>query len=118
MSEKTYLIKSTINSILNIIAITDKNGKALTSDYELSKSLKLSRTTVIEAVNYLCDMEIIQRNKTGKKIVRSPVITDYFDLKSYKPTKESQIEAYFLNLIMTGNLMPGDNVRKRILKTL
>jgi DNA-binding GntR family transcriptional regulator len=108
MNEKTYLIKLTINSILKIIVTAEKNGTELFSDNELCKILKVGRTSVSEAISYLCDEQIIERKKNGKTILRLPQDSDYFDLDSCKPTKQCQIEAFFLNLIMSGDLMPGD----------
>lgn len=108
MNEKTYLIKLTINGLLGIIATANNNGSDLLSDNELCKALKVGRTTVAEAISYLCDEQIIERKKNGKTILRLPQDSDYFELESCNPTKQSQIEAFFLNLIMSGELMPGD----------
>lgn len=108
MNEKTYLIKLTINGLLGIIATANNNGSDLLSDNELCKALKVGRTTVAEAISYLCDEQIIERKKNGKTILRLPQDSDYFELDSCNPTKQSQIEAFFLNLIMSGELMPGD----------
>lgn len=108
MNEKTYLMKSTINSILDLIVATKQNGTELASFNVLCSQLKVSRTTVTEAICYLRELHIIDPKKNGKTILRMPNSSDYFDLESCKPSKEVEIEEFFLDLIMSGNLMPGD----------
>lgn len=63
MNKKTYLIKSTINNILNLIVTIQKSGSDLISNKELSKQFNVSRTTIIEAISYLCEKQIIERKK-------------------------------------------------------
>lgn len=106
--EKTYLIKKTINNILNLIVVAQKEGTYLANDIMLAKSLNVSRTTIREALGYLCDNNIIKRTPRSKAILRLPQDSDYFDLDNCAPSKSSKFKTYFLNLLKSGELRPGD----------
>lgn len=108
MSKKTYLIKKTINSILKLVDELKDEQVIIPNDIELTKLLSISRTTVRVAVEHLCETGIIKRDGPAKIVLRQPTKTDYFDIENTNSTKDVQIEKYFLNLIHTGKLLPGD----------
>lgn len=108
MSTKTYLIKKTINSILTLVDELDDGQRIIPNDIELTKLLNISRTTVRVAVEHLCESGVIKRDGPAKVVLRQPTAEDYFDIKNTNSTKDVQIEKYFLNLIHTGKLLPGD----------
>jgi DNA-binding GntR family transcriptional regulator len=108
MVQRTYLFKSTVNNILDSIANSLSNNTSVLNDIALAKFFNVSRSTVREAVSYLLDEEIIQRSGRDKIILRAPEEVDYFTLDVKDLTKEKQIEVFFLNLLMSGELMPGD----------
>lgn len=108
INEKTYLIKLTINNILNLVVTAEEKSTYLMTDNELAKLLEVSRTTIREALQYLCDKQIIERTKQGKTILRTPTADDFYDIDSCEPSKDSQIETFFMNLLMSGELKPGD----------
>ena len=108
MSDKTYLFKHSINSMLKLIVELPDGHNIMPNDIELTKLLSISRTTVRACVDYLCETGIVKRDGPNKVVLRSPVKQDYYDIKNKNSTKDVQIEKYFLNLINTGQLLPGD----------
>ncbi|MFQ3277987.1 MAG: DNA-binding GntR family transcriptional regulator, partial [Colwellia sp.] len=108
VSKKTYLIKKNINSILKLIDDLNDDQVIIPNDIELTKLLHISRTTVRVAIEHLCDTGIIKRDGAHKVVLRTPTAQDYFDIKNSNSTKDVQIEKYFLNLIHTSKILPGD----------
>jgi len=108
MSNKTYLFKKSINGLLNLITKLPVDQNVMASDVKLIKLLNVSRTTVRSCVEYLIEQGIIKRDGIDKVVLRQPVSEDFFDIKAENSTKDIQIEKYFLNLINTGKLLPGD----------
>jgi len=108
LSNKTYLFKQSINRMLELIAKLPKDQNVMANDIELTRLLNISRTTVRSCVEYLCEQGIVKRDGPKKVVLRQPQQDDYFDIKDKNSTKDIQIEKYFLNLINTGQLLPGD----------
>ncbi|WOH38125.1 FCD domain-containing protein [Thalassotalea fonticola] len=108
MSKKTYLFKQSINSMLKLIVDLPDGVDIMPNDIELTKLLSISRTTVRVCVEHLCEAGIIKRDGPNKVVLRQPVATDYYNIENKNSTKDVQIEKYFLNLIHTGKLLPGD----------
>ncbi len=108
MSEKTFLIKKSVNHILKLINNLNDNENVIPNDIELTKLLNISRTTVRVAVEHLCESGLIKREGPHKIVLRQPEDSDYFDIKNTNSSKDVQIEKFFLNLIHTGQLLPGD----------
>lgn len=107
MRERTYLVKSTINLTLDLVVKALNDNTCLLNDIELAKLFKISRSTIREVVSYLLNNKIIERLGKHKIILRAPEEVDYFSLEVTDVSKERQIEIFFLNLIMSGELMPG-----------
>lgn len=107
MSEKTYLFQKSINQILDHIASLPKGETIMANDIQLTKLLSISRTTVRACVEHLCEIGMIKRDGPNKLVLRQPNESDFFDIKDKISTKDVQIEKYFLNLINTGQLLPG-----------
>ncbi|WP_019028958.1 GntR family transcriptional regulator [Colwellia piezophila] len=107
-TDRTYLIKSTINNLLNLIVMAEKNGSNLISDIKLCKLFNVSRSTIREVIFWLCDEQIIQRTKKYKIILRQPKACDYFYLDNNERSKYDRIETFFINQLMSGDLLPGD----------
>ncbi|MCP3675431.1 MAG: GntR family transcriptional regulator [Gammaproteobacteria bacterium] len=78
------------------------------NDIELTRLLNISRTTVRACVDHLIEMDIIKRDGPSKVVLRQPTEDDYFEISDQESTKEIVIEKYFLDLINTGKLLPGD----------
>lgn len=97
-----------INNILTLISKLDDTENVIPNDIELTKLLSISRTTVRVAVEHLCEAGIIKREGPHKIVLRQPTESDFFDIKNTNSSKDVQIEKYFLNLIHTGKLLPGD----------
>lgn len=110
MKPKTYLVKLTINNILDGITNAIKDNTYLLSDSALAESFNVSRATIRVAIAYLIDMKIIRRSAQHKIILRRPQKADYFVLDLEDSTKEIQIEKFFLKLIMSEKLKPGDRI--------
>ncbi|WNC72812.1 GntR family transcriptional regulator [Thalassotalea psychrophila] len=108
MSGKTYLFKQSINQMLQHISALPANQNIMANDIELTKLLSISRTTVRACVEHLCEQGIVERDGANKVVLRQPIEGDYFDIKDKNSTKDIQIEKYFLSLINTGKLLPGD----------
>lgn len=108
MNNKTYLFKQSINRILQLIIDLPSGVSVMANDVELTKLLNISRTTVRSCVEHLCEEGIVRRDGQNKVVLRPPQETDFFDIKDTNSTKDIQIEKYFLNLINTGQLLPGD----------
>ena len=79
----------------------------MANDIQLTKLLSISRTTVRACVEHLCEIGMIKRDGPNKLVLRQPNESDFFDIKDKISTKDVQIEKYFLNLINTGQLLPG-----------
>ncbi len=108
MADMSYLVQQTINKLLALIENVSIETGHLPNDLTLSRDLGVSRTTVRAATAYLCDREILKRDGSLKIILRAPRQSDYFDLSNEPSTKEEQFEKYFLSLISSGKLLPGD----------
>ncbi|MEH6605505.1 MAG: GntR family transcriptional regulator [Pseudomonadales bacterium] len=108
MSKLSYLVQKATNETLDIIVNNYPGTKLLPNDLSLSKSLGVSRTTVRNVLDQLQSVDIIEKAGTSKKILRKPRKTDYFDLRNEPSSKEELIETFFLDLINTGKLLPGD----------
>jgi len=108
MSNKTYLIKNTINGMLKLINDLPNGQIIMQNDIELTKLLNVSRTTVRACVDHLIKAGIIEREGPSKVVLRQPSKEDYFEVSDAESSKEVVIESYFLDLINTGKLLPGD----------
>jgi DNA-binding GntR family transcriptional regulator len=94
--------------MLQLIIDLPDDQNIMANDIELTKLLSISRTTVRSCVEYLIEEGIVKREASNKIVLRQPEPTDFFDIKDKNSTKDIQIEKYFLNLINTGQLLPGD----------
>ncbi len=108
MSDKTYLFKQSINRMLQLIDALPDGQNIMANDIELTKSLSISRTTVRGCVEHLCATGLIKRDGPNKVVLRKTSPNDFYDIKDKNSTKDVQIEKYFLDLINTGKLLPGD----------
>jgi DNA-binding GntR family transcriptional regulator len=108
VSNKTYLFKQSINSMLKMVVDLPEGQHIMANDIELTKSLGISRTTVRACVEHLIEAGLIKRDGPHKVVLRQPFKKEYFDIENKNSTKDEQIEKYFLNLINTGQLLPGD----------
>ncbi|MFT5004374.1 MAG: DNA-binding GntR family transcriptional regulator, partial [Flavobacteriales bacterium] len=80
----------------------------MANDIELTKLLNISRTTVRAYVERLCETGLIKRDGPNKVVLGKTSADDFYDIKDKNSTKDVQIEKYFLELINTGQLLPGD----------
>ncbi|MGJ8691427.1 MAG: FCD domain-containing protein [Thalassotalea sp.] len=108
MNNKTYLFKQSINRMLELIIGLPDGQNVMANDIELTKLLSISRTTVRSCVEHLIEQGIVKRDGSNKIILRQPEANDFFDIKDKNSSKDIQIEKYFMNLINTGQLLPGD----------
>ncbi|MDU0355425.1 GntR family transcriptional regulator [Paraglaciecola aquimarina] len=108
MSSKTYLFKHSVNRMLTLINALPDEERRMANDIELTKLLSISRTTVRSCVEYLVAQGIVKREGPNKIVIRQATDSDFFDIKDKNSSKDIQIEKYFLNLINTGQLLPGD----------
>lgn len=77
-------------------------------DNTLAKKFNVSRTTIRTALKELEKKGVVEINDNQKRVIRTPVDTDYFDTSNSVSSKEEIIETYFLDLINHGKLLPGD----------
>lgn len=108
MAVLSYLIQHTCNKMLELIEKSLAEDSSLPNDLALSRSFDVSRTTIRTVVEHLITIGLIERDGTKKRILRTPDSRDYFDIKDEPASKEKQFEQFFLNLIHTGKLQPGD----------
>lgn len=108
MTELSYLLQQSTNKLLDLIKDAAPGNAQLPNDFALSRDLGISRTTVRTAITHLCDKGILKREGNLKIVLRAPRPADYFDISNEPSTKEEQFEKYFLSLISSGKLMPGD----------
>lgn len=108
MAKMSYLIQKTTNNTLDLIAKSLKDDKPLPNDLALSRTLDVSRTSIRIVIEHLCHEGILRREGSSKHILRTPEEKDYFDISNEPSTKEEQFEKFFLSLINTGKLQPGD----------
>ncbi len=94
--------------MLQLIIELPAGENVMANDIELTKLLNISRTTVRSCVEYLNEQGIVKREGPNKIVLRQPEEADFFDIKNKNSSKDIQIEKYFLNLINTGQLVPGD----------
>jgi DNA-binding GntR family transcriptional regulator len=94
--------------MLQHIADLPSEQDIMANDIELTKLLSISRTTVRACVEHLCDIGLIKRDGPNKLVLRKISPNDFYDIKDKNSTKDVQIEKYFLDLINTGKLLPGD----------
>jgi len=94
--------------MLQHIADLPSGENIMANDIELTKLLSISRTTVRACVEHLCESGIDKREGPNKVVLRQPTQEDFFNIKNKNSTKDVQIEKYFLDLINTGKLLPGD----------
>jgi DNA-binding GntR family transcriptional regulator len=94
--------------MLDLIANLPDGQNIMPNDIELTKLLSISRTTVRACIEDLCTAQIVKRDGANKIVLRQPTPGDYFDIQDKDSTKDVQIEKYFLGLINTGQLLPGD----------
>jgi len=94
--------------MLKLIIDLPDGQNIMANDIELTKLLAISRTTVRSCIEHLCEHGIVKRDGPNKMVLRHPEEKDFFDIKDKNSTKDIQIEKYFLNLINTGQLLPGD----------
>jgi GntR family transcriptional regulator, transcriptional activator for L-galactonate catabolism len=94
--------------MLEVIENLPKEENIMPNDIALTKMLNISRTTVRACIEELCDAQVIKRDGVNKVVLRQPNKEDYYDIKDKVSTKDAQIEKYFLGLINTGKLLPGD----------
>lgn len=115
MKKHTYLFKESVNKLLSLIETLPLQQNEAPNDIELTKLLNISRNTVRKCVDYVCQLGVIERNGSQKLILRRPTEADYLELSEDNAPKDEQIERYFLNLIHTGQLTPGDRFSERSL---
>ena len=108
VNDKTYLFKQSSNRMLQHIIDLPSGQNIMANDIELTKLLSISRTTVRSCIKHLCEAEIIKRDGPNKVVLRQPIQIDFFNIENKSSTKDVQIEKYFLDLINTGKLLPGD----------
>lgn len=108
MSELSYLLQQSANKLLDLIKNAAPDAQQLPNDFSLSRELGVSRTTVRTAIAHLCDKGVLKREGNSKLILRSPKPSDYFDISNEPSSKEEQFEKFFLSLISSGKLLPGD----------
>lgn len=94
--------------MLTLIVNLADGQNVMANDIELTKLLNISRTTVRSCVEHLIEQGIVKRDGPNKVVLRKPEDDDFFDIKDKNSTKDIQIEKHFLNLINTGQLLPGD----------
>jgi GntR family transcriptional regulator, transcriptional activator for L-galactonate catabolism len=104
----SYLIQQTTNRMLDLITDSRKSNTPLPNDLALSRDFDVSRTSIRTVIDYLCEHKILKREGNQKLILRLPKTQDYFDISNESSTKEEQFEKFFLSLINTGKLLPGD----------
>jgi len=94
--------------MLKHISDLPEGQNIMANDIELTKLLSISRTTVRTCIEHLCEIKLIKRDGPNKVVLRQAVPEDYFDITDKNSTKDVQIEKFFLGLINTGQLLPGD----------
>lgn len=94
--------------MLKMVVDLPEGQNIMANDIELTKALGISRTTVRACVEHLIEIGLIKRDGPHKVVLRQPLKKEYFDIENKNSTKDEQIEKYFLNLINTGQLLPGD----------
>jgi len=104
----SHLIQETVNGILKSISDFDTSNPVVLKDNTLAKKLNVSRTTIRTALTELESIGIIVIDGSKKTVSRRPTEADYFDTSNSVASKEEIIEAYFLDLINHGKLLPGD----------
>jgi len=94
--------------MLKLIDKLPVGNNSMPNDIELTRLLNVSRTTVRVCVDHLIDAGIIKREGPLKVVMKQPVEDDYYEISDSESSKEIVIEKYFLALINTGKLLPGD----------
>ncbi|GGY75198.1 GntR family transcriptional regulator [Cellvibrio zantedeschiae] len=108
MTDLSYLLQESTNKLLDLVKNAAPDMPHLPNDFALSQVIGVSRTTVRTAVTHLCEKGVLKREGNVKTILRAPEPADYFDISNEPSTKEEQFEKYFLSLISSGKLLPGD----------
>lgn len=104
----SYLVQQTCNRLLDLISEIAPQQQKLPNDLSLSQQLDVSRTTIRKSLERLQEIGLIEAQGSSKRICREPQRGDYFDLSKEPSSKEALIETYFLSLISSGRLLPGD----------
>ncbi|MEW5250074.1 GntR family transcriptional regulator [Microbulbifer sp. 2201CG32-9] len=107
--KKSYLVQKTSNILLDQMQkIAKSSHPYLPSDLALASELDVSRTTIRTVIENLEKKGLIRRDSAGKRVLRKPKKSDYYDISSAPSSKEEVIQRYFLSLINGGQLLPGD----------
>lgn len=108
MSRQNYLFQETVNALLLIIDQQLSPGQALPSDSTIARQLEVSRSTVRKTLDHLESLNIVRKEGTLKLVVQKPDKDQFFDIQQLGTPKEKQIEKHFMQLILNGQIKPGD----------
>ncbi len=108
MSRQDHLFQITVNKLISIIQDECEINDPMPNDSEISRRLDVSRSTVRKTLTYLEDQKIIVKDGSVKTIRRLPDETHQFNIEQIEGPKEEQVERYFVELIKSGKMMPGD----------
>ncbi|WP_162652769.1 GntR family transcriptional regulator [Lentilitoribacter sp. Alg239-R112] len=110
MSRAKNLYKECYNELLSAIAELDC-GANLPSETQLSKDLRISRTTIRSVLEQLHDAKIINWDGRKKTILRKPLKRDHFPIEETRASSE-KVEIAFIEYVLNGDLKPGAIIRE------
>nr|WP_067294264.1 GntR family transcriptional regulator [Marinobacterium profundum] len=109
MSRQNHLFLNTINQLLDLCTTLQVKGENLPNDSALTRQLNVSRSTIRKALEKMEEAGILRRDGPQKIILRSPQSSDYFKIEQQESSKEEIIEKHFVDLILSGKILPGDH---------
>ncbi|CAN0591788.1 unnamed protein product, partial [Ectocarpus sp. 12 AP-2014] len=92
---------------LEHIKALPEERKVMAKDSELIEQLGISRTSLRVCIDHLLNEKIIVRRGKQKIVLRQPASEDFYNIKDAASTKDQQFEKYFIELMYTGELVPG-----------
>ena len=104
MDKRQRLRLLTVNQILEILS---RKPNAIPSELKLSTDLKVSRTVVRNAFEYLQDKGIVEklgRNRLQKRPIQQD---DYIILDQDDQSSEEFVQSFFLSQLKKGEIRPG-----------
>lgn len=108
MSRQDHLFQETVNKLMAVIQDKFTINDVMPNDSEISRLLEVSRSTVRKTLEYLEEEGVIRREGTKKIVNLVPTESALFDIEKLDGPKEEKVERYFIQLIESGQIKPGD----------
>lgn len=109
MVQLSPLLKNTINEVLKLIKEEILIPGALPTEELLSERIKVSRSTLRKAIDYLEEKKILRKDGKAKIVTKPPRKVDFLAINSTEEiSKTDSIERLILEKLWKYEIKPGD----------